>query len=294
MICGYCKKEFQSKSSLNLHIKKAKYCLKIQNELGFINDNSDNSNNKQYKCFGCDKFLSYKKNLITHLEKCTTLYDLNLIKNDVLENLENEIKILENNLKKSKDKLLDQEKEIMILVKENNVLKGENNILKSDHECVQNIAKQPKNVTNKILNIIPWLDFTNKEDIKNKIKDNYKIDYIFSGQKGIAKFAVDHILKDEEGNLKYVCTDPSRQIFKYKDSSGEVRKDVEAKKLTNFLVEGGIKDKACDIMNEWWTEETGITNLDKFELLADKADSLKSIDSDNNEFKKELATMTTI
>ena len=46
-------------------------------------------------------------------------------------------------------------------------------------------------------------------------------------------------------------------------------------------------------MNEWWTEETGIKNTDKFELLVDKAESLRIIDSDNNEFKKELATMTT-
>ena len=183
------------------------------------------------------------------------------------------------------------------LYNENNTLKEINNIYKLDHDCIQNIAKQPKNIVNsnnKILNIITPLDFTSKELIKNTINDNYKLDYIFSGQKGIAKFAFDHLLKDEEGNLKYVCTDPSRQIFKYKDESGEVRKDVEAKKLTNFLVEGGIKDKACGIMNEWWTEETGMTNVDKFELLVDKAESLKTIDSDNTEFKKELATMTTI
>ncbi len=47
-------------------------------------------------------------------------------------------------------------------------------------------------------------------------------------------------------------------------------------------------------MNEWWTEETGITNTDKFELLADKANSLRVIDNDNNEFKKELVNMTSI
>ena len=47
-------------------------------------------------------------------------------------------------------------------------------------------------------------------------------------------------------------------------------------------------------MNEWWTEETGMTNVDKFELLSDKAEALRIIDSDNNEFKKELVTMTTV
>ncbi len=34
MFCKYCKKEFKSNSSLNYHIKSAKYCLNIQKQLG--------------------------------------------------------------------------------------------------------------------------------------------------------------------------------------------------------------------------------------------------------------------
>ncbi len=295
MICQYCKKEFKSTSSLNLHIKTAKYCLKIQNKL-CLNTNVDTNvdTNEKYKCYVCNKILSTKQWLLSHLEVCTNLYNINLILKDIKEE-NNMLKEEDNMLKEENNMLKEENKQIQELKEYIIKLETENSIYKKDHECVQNIAKQPRNITNnKILNIISPLDFTSKEPLKNKINDSYKLDYIFSGQKGIAKFAVDHLLKDEEGNLKYVCTDPSRQIFKYKDHSGEIRKDVEAKKLTNFLVEGGIKHKACDIMNEWWTEETGITNVDKFELLVDKAESLKTIDSDNTEFKKELATMTTI
>jgi hypothetical protein len=288
MICKYCKKEFTSQSYLNFHIKNTKYCLKIQSDI-----NSDEQKNINEKCYICDKILANSKCLKAHLEKCTTIYNIHSIlkKNkDNIESVENKTKQAE------KDKMfLKQENEI--LKRENEILKRENDILKTDHECIQEIAKQPKNITNtnnKILNIITPLDLSSVDIIKNKINDNYKLDYIFSGQKGIAKFAFDHILKDDEGNLKYVCTDPSRQIFKYKDETGEVRKDVEAKKLTNFLVEGGIKHKAANIMNDWWTEETGIKNTDKFELLVDKAESLRIIDTDNNEFKKELITMTTV
>jgi hypothetical protein len=284
MICEYCKKEFKTSSSLNLHIKTAKYCLKIQNDLGI-----NNVNIEQYKCFVCGKIYSYKQRLIIHLNQCTNLYNLNLIlkdKNSFIENLEMKIKSKDIEIK-SKD----------IEIK---LIRDEQKIYKKDHEFIYELAKQPKNIintnntNNNKINIISPLDLKNVDKLKNIINDNYKLDYIFSGQKGIAKFAVEHILKDDEGNPKYICTDPSRQIFKYKDENGEVRKDLEAKKLTNFLVEGGIKDKACDMMNEWWTEETGITNTDKFELLVDKAESLKALDSDNTEFKKELATMTTI
>ena len=287
MDCEYCKKQFASTSSLNNHKKKALYCLKIQKEQGVNIEKELNKNIiSEYNCNLCNKKFKSKINLKHHLENLCTNNSLQI--NDIIKKLKEEVK--------SRDILIDQINASNNALKEmNNFLKGMNSVLKTDHDCVHDIAKQPKNINNnKILNILSPMDFTNKEIIKNKIEDSYKLDYIFSGQKGIAKFAFDHLLKDEEGNLKYICTDPSRQIFKYKDETGEVRKDVEAKKLTNFLVEGGIKDKACDIMNEWWTEETGITNTDKFELLVDKAESLRVIDSDNNEFKKELATMTTV
>ena len=138
------------------------------------------------------------------------------------------------------------------------------------------------------------LDFNNTNNLKTLIDDKYNLNYIFSGQKGIAKFAVDHLLKDDEGNLKYVCTDPSRNIFKFKDDKGDIQKDIEAKKLTNFLITGGIKNKACNMASEWWTDENGETNTDKFELLIDKAESLRTIGEDNTEFKKELVSMTSI
>ena len=276
MICDYCGTQFKTISSLNYHKKNTKYCLKLQNEL-------DLQDKLSYQCQVCLKYFSKNYLKIHFQDKCgSNIYNLN------------------NLIKDLKDKIVLLEKENILLTKECDTLKEINTVYKSDHDCIQDIAKQPRNIVhsnntnNKILNIITPLNFTNKEDIKNKINDSYKLDYIFSGQKGVAKFAVDHILKDEEGNLKYVCTDPSRQIFKYKDETGEVRKDVEAKKLTNFLVEGGIKDKASKIMNDWWTEETGITNTDKFELLVDKAESLRVIDSDNNDFKKELSTLTTV
>ena len=120
------------------------------------------------------------------------------------------------------------------------------------------------------------------------------MDYMFLGQKGMAKFAYTHILTDDDGNLNYICTDASRFGFKYKDESGEIRKDNEAKKLTTYLLNGGIKTKACGMASEWWTDDNGETNSGKFELLINKAEALRLLEEDNTEFKKELAAMTTI
>ena len=60
MICEYCKKEFKTSSSLNLHIKTAKYCLKIQGK---------SISELQYKC-DCDKIFTTKQHLSNHIDKC--------------------------------------------------------------------------------------------------------------------------------------------------------------------------------------------------------------------------------
>ena len=97
------------------------------------------------------------------------------------------------------------------------------------------------------------------------------------------------MLKDDDGNYNYTCTDPSRQIFKFKNFKGEIEKDVEAKKLTNYLVEGGIKDKALDVSLTW-----GKIDPDKFMVISEKQDSILSLTDNNNEFKKELVSLVTI
>jgi len=38
-------------------------------------------------------------------------------------------------------------------------------------------------------------------------------------------------------NLKYVCADPSRQIYRFKTLEGDLERDVRAKKLTTALTE---------------------------------------------------------
>ena len=83
-------------------------------------------------------------------------------------------------------------------------------------------------------------------------------------------------------------------IYKFKDEYGNIQKDLDAKKLTTLLIEGGIKNKVCNLASEWWTEKNGETNSNKFEMLIEKADSINSIEEDNTEFKKELAAMISL
>ena len=278
MECNFCKSILKTVSSLNYHIKNNKKCLEIQlKTVGEINSTLIN-------CEYCNKsFTNIKKHLI--ICKGKNQGSVEQIKNDY------------NILKNEKEQLIFKyEKKIQELKEYIIKLETENIIYKKDHETISVIAKQPKitNTNNKILSIQSHLDFNNTDHVKQLIEEKYDKKYLFQGQKGVAQFAVDYILKDDSGQLKYICTDPSRQIFKYKDSEGCIKKDVEAKKLTGFLVNSGIQEKTHVTAIDFWTDENGSINGEKCSSLLEPAQSIKNIDYDNTVFKKELVNITSL
>jgi hypothetical protein len=132
------------------------------------------------------------------------------------------------------------------------------------------------------------------ENVKNIINNNYNLDVISEGQKGVAKFATNFLLKDSDGNLNYVCTDPSRKIFKYKNHDGELEKDINAQKLTNILSDNGIFNTTTQITKDHWTNDDGSIDDDKFSKLFSKTLEINSLKEDNTIFKNELIAQTTI
>jgi hypothetical protein len=288
MECNYCNKNFSCKSSLKLHQKTTKYCLKLQGK---------NEENK-FECEYCNKIFTVKTNLLSHYGTCKEK-ELN----DNLEKLEEKLQKEFNKEKEQLQKefanmLKDKEEEIVELKQKVAELNGRLFTLKDDHDLIKEIAKQPKSTTNNTttnntLNISTCLDFDNIDKIKDVIENDFNISYAINGQKGIAKFIKDKLLKDDTGKLIYVCTDPSRQIFKYKDNKGDIRKDVEAKKLTEYIVDGGLKKKTVDVASEWCTDEEGKLDMNKFDIMLDPQQSILKLKDDNNTFKKELASLTT-
>jgi len=291
MECTFCKKIFTSKSILSTHQKTAKYCLKIQGVSEVLNE---------YKCIYCNKEFTTKQHLLNHESICKEKEISNKIK-VVKEQLDNcfnkEKEKLIKHFNKEKEKLqfkLEEKDKIIIELKEKVAeLNGRIHTLKDDHEVFKEIAKQPKTTNNNnTLNITSSIDFDNIDKIKYVIENDFNINYAINGQKGIANFVKDKLLKDDNGKPLYICTDPSRQIFKYKDSRGEIKKDVEAKKLTEYIVDGGIKKKTVDIASKWYTDNEGGIDMEKFDMMMDPQQSILKLKDDNNTFKKELASLT--
>ncbi len=290
MECQFCHKTFSSKSTVTYHQKTAKYCLQIQGK-----DRAE----KEYKC-ECGKILTSKHNHEVHTKICTVREKIIYLekRNKDLEIMNEELKDLNKDLHQK-----NKEFEKLLIEKDNIIctLRGSIDVYKEDHSTLLDIAKQPKNnntttttTTNhtKVLNIKAPFDFEDKTKLENALS-NYNLEYFLDGQKGLARFLADTLLRDEENNYKYLCTDLGRAVFKYKDHFGNIQKDYEAKRLTNYLVEGGIKEKATDISEEWIGKDPRI-DKNKVEIALEKNSEVNAIDKNNQIFKKELASIVAI
>jgi len=277
-ICEYCNKKYSTKSTLSTHQKSTKKCLDLQKkvkvEIIVL----------EYCCQYCDKKFTSKQNIKNHESSCKTK-KIDVVK-EMKENYETEIE----NLKNENQRL----REIIA------GLQGELKSTNKASDCIYEIAKQPKvinssnnstnNSINKNLNISNSIDFKNIDKVKEIIDKNYDINHILGGQKGAAQFAAKYLLVDENGKYVYLCSDPSRNSFKYKNENGDIEKDLEAKKLTNYLVDGGIQEKVKDLSLNWCIED-GKINQDKFMVVTDKQISILNMKDNNTEFKKELASI---
>ncbi len=293
MNCQYCSTIFKSTSALKNHKKKAKYCLDIQEKMV----------KKEYKCEHCDKILSTKQALSKHTDVCCKRKEkenneMKELKYEIIEKDKIIIKVntqLENykeQLENYKAQLEKQEENYKEQIKDlqQKLDKIANKAIDRPTTVVSNTT------TNNNLNIMSTLDFNNMDRIKNAIENHLNVNHVVDGQKGLAKFMVDTILTDEEGNLLYVCTDSSRHIFKYKNSDGEINKDVEAKKLISFMVDAGIKVKSVEIAREWCKNgnENGDLDMTKYGIMVNPQEKIMKIEDENSCFKRELASMTTV
>ena len=299
MECEFCKTTLKSLSSLNYHKKTNKKCLEKQNVI---------STDKLISCEFCSKIFT-SQILKTHLQSCKNKKEhdkdeLLKEKDDIIQEKDDIIQEKDDmigKLLKEKDELLEEkdellkEKDDIIQELKNKIIKleTENDIYKSEHELIKKLASQPKITNNNKINVVNnFID--NPEKVKQIVNEKLVNDYIMDGQKGVARFAYDSLIKDDEGNINYFCTDPSRKIFKFKNSNGNTEKDVKAKKLTTMLVDAGIKNKSHATAPLLWTKEDGTPDNNKFEIYGPSLNEIIFLDTDNSVFRNELASLISI
>ena len=302
MECNFCKKILSNTYCLNVHKRTSKKCLIIQQK-----KNDEDIRIDLLMCDYCNKSFSVS-NLKKHLAVCKQKIHIDTIEEkktheqeleEIKKVYEQELEEIRKNSEQELEIRKNHEQEISELMDEIQKLKehiikieAENNILSKDRELVHKIASQPKTVQNgNKINMINNFVY-DPEKIKEMVEKKLTKNHIIDGQKGVAHFAYNTILKDVEGKLNYFCTDPSRSVFKFQNTEGGVEKDLKASKLTDLILTSGLKDKTINLAMNLWTKEDGSIDSEKFRIFNPPANEIIMMNSDNTIFRNELACLT--
>lgn len=261
MECQYCKKVLTTKTSLVAHQKKTKYCLKIQ---GITNLKHKN------KCEFCNNNFTTNGNLTVHLTTCAV--------KPVIIKLKEEI----NNWEKKYNKL--EKDNIVFQNNANNEWEKKYNevVIQKDifEKMALTLAKKPTNTTN-IENLHLTVFNKTMYDIKRIVNEKYNKNHLVLGQKGVADFTYNHILKveNESEPPMYVITDKTRGNAKYKKSPTEIVTDNGMQGLTDKLYPS-IQSKATEIAS---TED-----IFNNQLLMKGFQNVMNMNRNNSDFRKEM------
>jgi len=242
-ICKYCSSEFKSLSSLNQHIKTAKYCIKLQ-------ENVD-SNQSKFVCNFCNKSFTQQNTLHYHLDHCVEKlifdktkslkeeYELKV--NELSASHEKEVLVLKNEIKikdmlnkelKSQIKELNQSRD-KIIYKQSMQLASTNN---------QNT--QINNITyiNKQTNHIAGSIDLSQERFDKIVEESFTYQLFEKGSVAGRQLLVS-FLTDELGILRIEVCDDSRNKLKIIDRNTGQTKYIDHFTLFNKFIKSSTLTK---------------------------------------------------
>ena len=248
--CEFCSKYFVTKTSLNTHKMKTKYCLQIQKDKGLIFDVKG-----EEFCIHCDKSFHQKSSKLIHENNC---------KNKILSEKESLIQEIKDSLKTQSDLINTYENDIKTLKCEKEFYKSE--LAKKDDLIKLSIEKSgiitnnnnstsssSTKLINKQINVMNCLDLSD-ERLK-KAADNYTFDHYNRAAAGMVDWCINNVIKDKDEML-YRCTDKNRRVFTFKTILGDTILDPNATQLKSsikpILAEKlkGYKKINCKLMGE--------------------------------------------
>jgi hypothetical protein len=195
MECCFCNRVYSTKQVLKHHKATSKKCIAIQLE------RNPELKKDAYVCTYCDKELSTKNRLGTHMLICKKSH----IKTK--DDLEKELSKKDEEIKELKEKLSKTPPKVSI---KNNI----NNI------------EQQNNIT--IYQVM------SPDHVENFFKKHYNLDTLLGGQKALARFVNDGFLKESP---VYLCGDRSRQKF-YIVKDGKKTEDTDCDQILGLTTPG--------------------------------------------------------
>ena len=225
--CQYCGKVLSSKSSLQNHIRTAKYCISKRG----------NVKGTAFSCTGCNKTYTSKYNLEQHAEKCVS-YRMETQRNayeTIIRQREQDMEQMRISYEE-KLRAMKEEYEEKIVVLQDKIV-----------DIAMGAVTKPTTTNNTTNVLIQNLEPITMEHIREHA-ENLDITHILRGPKGYADFALEFPLRN-----RIVCVDYARKKIKFKDQEGNVIEDPKMTKITTKLFKG-IRDRNSELINEWLEE----------------------------------------
>lgn len=229
-ICSFCSKEFSSKTSLNNHQRTGKSCLKLQGK---------EEKESTVECVNCKKILAVRS-FKQHKIKCDILSEKTNKEKQDLEEENKKLKSIneqyELELKKIasyKDKYEAELKEERMIINKLRMdlveYKTTINILKEQNEKLQSISTS---ITMKLADKTTTINNNNNKTVvinaplTNEVLRQCATTFTIDNAYNIGRLTK-HLTSSLEEHI--TCTDPSRNIFKYKNEKDEeiVDQDLE-------------------------------------------------------------------
>ena len=252
-ICQYCNKEFSRKSNLTNHVNNTQYCI-----------------NKRY---------------VIHIQEQDVKIENMSHQHDIYkQNIQENHSIIIDKISSTYEEKLQQQKEEY----ENKIERLQDRIQELASRAIDHSSttiNKTSNRTNNYVNM-PRFSKLTPEFVQQQVDEHYDQSYFVKGQKGVAQFAFNRLLKDDEGNLYLECTDPSRQVYRFKDDDGNIARDIKAKKLTAIMVDP-IKGKTYEILGQIEMDDPSYKDR-----ASDIAYQIRMIERDNTDMCKELSVLT--
>ena len=285
MDCDFCNRSFSTKGILISHQKSAKYCLKLQNK-----------NNENFTCNFCTKNFTSQYNLNEHFNTCKEKQhdEMEIRLKDgfikEIEQLKEKLKEMEINYTRQSE---EKEKSYQLKLEEKKEIieKLEAKLEKFENVVIAN-TRNPITTNNTNIVVNHTLNLNDTQRFKTIIGEGLDKNVVCNGQKGLAKFVVENLLKGPDGKLMYKCVDPSRQNFEFTNSDGIVEKDVRAIKLKRALIEGDVIVRAKKSGDDLWIKEDGSMDTDRYTASSGKVMEIMTVDRDDTKFRSELSALT--
>lgn len=306
--CEACSMSFASNINLNVHIDSCKKYIiyKAQQDYEKILKEKDAIIHKQQQDY--EKNLHKQQQEIEAFTKQLAYYTKLEFKYDAIAQQYDDIKHINNDHKKLSIEYTELKVSYKELTKQHEELKlqHEKTISKLEvkiSQCdafIQTLAREGSNkatttnntVNNTIRNVLSptyTIDKLEPKQLEQQMREQYTERDFFGGQKGLANFCVERIIKTPDGKMMICCSDTSRKKFKILDIKGNLKEDIEARLLCEKLkvpiqtVTKTIYDKIIERIDE---ERTRLSSDDRSrrEKLLDDTMRAQQIYIDNLNF----------